>query len=354
MIFTGIIAQVVRLAETGRLPDAIVRRGIRRLLRERLRLIRELDCETLQEQKRRFIAECGTQPVALVPEAANEQHYEVRAEFFRKVLGPRLKYSCCYWGSGVSDLQSAEEAALRITCERAGLADGQRILELGCGWGSLSLWMAEKYPSARITAVSNSHGQRQFIEACARERGFRNLRVITADMNHFSIGETFDRVVSVEMFEHMRNHRELLRRIHGWLVPGGRLFVHIFSHRETPYLFEDNGPADWMTRYFFAGGMMPSDDLLIHYQRDLSLVDHWRWSGGHYRRTCEAWLERCDERRNEVLDEMRQAYGDSEAPLWLQRWRIFFMACSELFAAGQGNEWGVSHYLFEKTDGPRC
>ncbi|MEZ6066914.1 MAG: cyclopropane-fatty-acyl-phospholipid synthase family protein [Planctomycetaceae bacterium] len=288
-----------------------------------------------------------------MPERANEQHYEVPAEFFRAVLGPRLKYSCCQWGRETRDLGEAEDSALEITCERADLRDGQSILELGCGWGSLTLWMAKHYPRSSIVAVSNSRPQREFITNRAKEQGLSNVEVVTADMNGFSPASSglaagkFDRVVSVEMFEHMRNHRELLRRIAEWLAPGGKLFVHLFCHRSQPYLFLDTGPSDWMTRYFFAGGMMPSDHLLSRYQNELTLIDHWRWSGEHYERTSNAWLKTMDDRAAEVDQLLRQAYGEDWA-VWRQRWRIFFMACAELFGYQQGREWFVAHYLFSK------
>lgn len=343
-------AFLLNLAEAGRLPDSVVRKGIRNLLAKRLAALRSKSCETLQNEFRKFVSECSNSSVAVLPEKANEQHYEVPAEFFHLYLGPRLKYSCCEWRGGTRDLAEAEEIALATTCTRAQLQDGHRILELGCGWGSLSLWMAEQFPQSQITAVSNSNSQRQFIMDRAASKGLSNLEVITADMNDFSTDKQFDRVVSVEMFEHMRNHAELLRRVSTWLVDGGKLFVHIFCHKDVPYLYEDNGPQDWMTRYFFSGGMMPSDHLLARYQRDLNLEDQWRWNGQHYEKTCNAWLEQLDAQRDEAMVLLKQAYGESDALLWLQRWRMFLMACAELFAYNEGNEWWVSHYLFAKPE----
>ena len=353
MSVAGVFNSLMAAVEAGRVPDALTRRGIRSQLRQRLQSLYEPNCEAAGELLRHFMAECRTAPIACVPDKANEQHYEVAADFFDQVLGPRLKYSCCYWPSGVTTLAEAEEAALAATCRRAGIEDGMDVLELGCGWGSLSLWISEHFPNCRVTAVSNSAAQRKSIEHRASQRRFSNLRVLTSDMNTFATGRHFDRVVSVEMFEHMRNHAELIRRISTWLKPDGRLFVHIFAHRERPYLFEDQGPQDWMSRHFFSGGMMPSDDLLLHYQQHLELVDRWRWSGTHYEQTCNAWLSRLDQRRREVMPSLVATYGADDAERWLHRWRIFFMACAELFAYHDGNEWFVSHYLFANRDSPR-
>lgn len=344
----SLVAQAISAIEAGKVPDSVVRLGIRRLLRERVELIAEQTCEQQQAELQRFVSDCSNSAIAEVPEKANEQHYEVPAEFFLQVLGPRLKYSCCYWPAGVETLAEAEEAALLETVKRAELQDGQRILELGCGWGSLSLFMAERFPNAQIVAVSNSTPQRLQIEEQARLRGLENLEVRTADMNHFDPQAQFDRVVSVEMFEHMRNHRELLRRIASWLCLGGKLFVHIFCHRSTPYLYEDQGPQDWMTRHFFSGGMMPSDHLLLHYQEHLHLQNQWRWNGKHYERTCNAWLRLQDQSRDQLLPLLAEVYGRDSARMWFQRWRIFFMACAELFAYREGNEWWIAHYLMEK------
>lgn len=330
------------LAEKGYVPDAWIRGAIRRLCAERLE---EESAAGVSPAEFADLMRAG--PVAPVPAKANEQHYEVPPAFFLATLGPRLKYSCCHWGPGVETLEDAETEALRITCERAEIANGQRILELGCGWGSLSLWMAQEYPGCRITSVSNSGPQRRFIEERAAERGLHNLEVVTCDMNDFQTDERFDRVVSVEMFEHMRNYEELLRRISGWLEPDGRLFVHIFCHRRFGYEFQTDGATAWMGRHFFTGGIMPSRDVFDHFSRDMRLSRSWAWSGRHYERTANAWLENMDRRRGEVLPVLAACYGAHEAERWFGRWRIFFMACAELWGFAAGQEWPVGHYLLE-------
>lgn len=336
------------LAERGLLPGWLVRIGIRRLIADGLRERDRGGLDRRSAHFRELLAELDAGPIAVQTDAANDQHYELPPEFFALCLGRHRKYSGCLWPDGVTSLDAAEEASLAETCAHADLADGQRILELGCGWGSLTLWMAERYPRSTITAVSNSTPQRRFIEGQCAARGFANVRVITADMNSFAPDGRFDRVVSVEMFEHMRNHRALLRRIADWLDVGGKLFVHIFVHGRTAYLYEDRGPSDWITRYFFSGGMMPSDDLLLRRQDDLVLEEQWRQSGVHYARTAEAWLQNLDRRRTEALAILAHAYGAPAATRWLHRWRIFFIACAELFGFAGGAEWWVSHYRFQR------
>ena len=339
---------LIELCERGLVPDALTRYGIRRLCARRL-AEEGRDLPALaQARQRRLLRELRAGPIAIETDAANAQHYELPTRFFQLCLGTRLKYSSCYYATGTETLDQAEEAMLALYGERAGLADGQRILELGCGWGSLTLWMAQRYPGASITAVSNSATQREHIEAECRARGLGNVRVLTCDVNALQLPEAaFDRCVSIEMFEHMRNYDALFGNIARWLAPQGRLFVHIFCHRELMYPFRDAGKDDWMARHFFTGGLMPSADTLVQAQAHLPLERRWLLPGTHYQRTANHWLARQDRNRDEVMAVLREAYG-ADAARWHQRWRMFWMACAELFGYRGGEEWLVAHYLFAK------
>jgi cyclopropane-fatty-acyl-phospholipid synthase len=337
-----------RWLEKDIVPDWVIRAAIRRLLRERLRKESRGGWRAVAERTAQLLDQLRSSPIALSTDLANAQHYEVPSDFFKLALGPNLKYSCALWNPGTRDLGTAERDMLALTCERAELANGQEILELGCGWGSVSLYMAERYPGSRILAVSNSRTQKAFIDAEASRRGLRNLEVVTCDMNQFDTLRTFDRVVSVEMFEHMRNYRELLGRIAAWTRPDALLFVHIFTHKTLAYPFEVEGPSDWMAQHFFTGGLMPSEGLLHNFDDDFRVIKQWKVNGAHYQKTCEAWLKNTDQHRKEVLRLFSEVYGASEALRWLVRWRVFFMACSELFGFQGGEEWAVSHYLLRK------
>lgn len=338
---------LIQLCERGLIPDSLTRFGIRRLCARRLSDEGANHPERADARFRTLLQELRRSPIAIETAAANEQHYQVPTRFFQLCLGQRLKYSSCFYGTGTETLDAAESAMLSLYEERAELADGQRILELGCGWGSLTLWMAERYPNARITAVSNSNTQRLHIEKACRERGCNNVRVLTCDVNDLELeAGQFDRCVSIEMFEHMRNYDSLFTRISRWLKADGKLFVHIFCHRRLMYPFETDGNDNWMGRHFFTGGLMPSADTLLHFQDHMSIEQRWLLPGTHYQRTANHWLANQDAHRDEVMSVLTQAYGAADAALWNQRWRIFWMACAELFGYHAGSEWLVAHYRF--------
>ena len=340
---------LIDLVERGLVPDPLTRYGIRRLCQQRLAAEGINDPALADARFRDLLDELRQSPVAIETAAANEQHYELPTRFFQLCLGKRLKYSSCFYETGNESLDQAEEAMLALYCARAQLEDGQDILELGCGWGSLTLWMAERFPNSHITAVSNSATQRAHIEATCGQRGWKNVTVLTRDVNLLELApSSFDRCVSVEMFEHMRNYDVLLGKIASWLRPGGQLFVHIFCHRNLMYPFETSGDDNWMGRYFFTGGLMPAADTLLYFQRELRIEQRWLLPGTHYQKTSDHWLANQDANRDEVMAVLGAAYGPNEAARWHQRWRMFWMSCAELFGYDGGSEWMVAHYRFRK------
>ncbi len=336
------------LLEKNKLPDSLIRLGIRRLLKQRLQEEHKGNTEAQQAHLMNLIDELKKSPIAIETDAANEQHYEVPTEFYQLCLGKHLKYSSGYWKEGVTDIDTSEKDMLELTCARAELTDGQQVLELGCGWGSLSLFMSAKYPRSHFTVISNSRTQKQYIDEQAKLRGITNLKVLTVNINNFGLDKTFDRVVSVEMFEHMRNYQKLMHLVAKHLNPAGKLFVHIFTHKEVAYKFEVKDESDWMSKYFFTGGIMPSDDLLLYFNEHLSIEKHWHVSGLHYSKTSEAWLRNMDKNHSKIMPLFTKTYGPQNALKWWVYWRIFYMACAELWAYNKGEEWIVSHYLFTK------
>ncbi len=332
-----------KLLEKDKIPDFLIRIGIRRLLKQRLH-----DEEVQKQNLPKLIEELKNSPIAIETKAANEQHYEVPTKFYQYCLGKHLKYSSGFWKEGVNDIDTSEKDMLEITCERADLQDGQEVLELGCGWGSLSLFMAAKYPKSNFTVVSNSRTQKIYIDEQAKIRGINNLTVLTIDINNFNIDKKFDRVVSVEMFEHLRNYKLLFNKISSLMKSDAKMFVHVFTHKEYAYKFEVIDDTDWMSKYFFTGGIMPSNNLFSYFNDDLKIVDQWEVNGMHYSKTSEAWLKNMDKHKAEIIPLFEKTYGKENATKWWVYWRIFYMACAELWGYDNGKEWMVVHYLFEK------
>jgi cyclopropane-fatty-acyl-phospholipid synthase len=346
----------IKLVQTGLVPDWLIRGVLRISLRLSLRIKYALDPEKRLAHKQALIEKFKNSPIAIRTDDPNIQHYEVPSDFFQLVLGKWLKYSCCYWPPGVSTLDEAEERMLALTCQRANLEDGMRVLDLGCGWGSLSLWIATHYPNCQVLAASYSRTQREFIQAQCKSRGLKNVTVLTADMadfeedSRFDQVEKFDRVISIEMFEHMKNDERLLRRIAALLKPDGKVFVHFFSHREFTWEFDAKNPKDWMAQTFFSGGTMPSDDLLLYFQKDLEVIKHWCLDGRHYKKTLDAWLKKLDSRKTDVRSVLAQTYGAKNETLWLSNWRLFFLSCSEVWGIKRGREYLVTHYLLQSAE----
>lgn len=339
---------MISLAERGKLPDSLMRYGIRKLCRQRLKDEYINDPEVQQQRFQSMIEELRQSPIAIETDAANEQHYEVPTEFYLKSLGKRLKYSCAYYPNEFCSLDEAEDAMLNLYGERAQLKDGQTILELGCGWGSLTLWMAEQYPNANITAVSNSASQKQYIDARCKTLGLKNITVITSDINLLELNANqFDRAISIEMFEHMRNYQQLFKKISSWVKTDGKLFIHIFAHRFIMYPFDIKSQEDWMSKHFFTGGLMPAVDTLLHFQEQFKLETRWLVNGQHYEKTSNHWLQKMDQHKDEIIKLFTESYGAENAVRWFNRWRIFYLSCAEFFGLNNGKEWMVSHYLFE-------
>lgn len=339
----------ISLAEKGVIPTFLIRKGIRDLLKQRLNELSFSDSRSEEDYKETFIEKLKQHHnIAIHTKEANDQHYEVPASFFQLALGKHLKYSSALYENGAKNLDEAEDHMIQLYATRAGIVDGMEVLDLGCGWGSFSLWLAERYPNCKITCLSNSHQQREYIESTAKQKSFKNIKVITEDINKFSIDKKFDRIVSIEMFEHMRNYDQLFQKVAGLLKDDGKLFVHIFCHKSFPYFFETEGDDNWMGALFFTGGIMPSTDLFSHFDQSLTIENQWNVNGQNYEKTSLAWLENMDNKKAEVMKIFEKTYGTKEAGVWFNRWRIFFLSCAELFGYNEGKEWQVGHYLFQK------
>ena len=346
-----IVKNFIKVLENGYMPDPITRIGIRSLVKQRLD-------ESLKNTSKdphylkNYAKELKKSPLAIMTDSANKQHYEVPTEFYDLSLGRHKKYSSCYWDKNTKTLEEAEQKALDLSIEHAGIVDGMRVLELGCGWGSLSLELAKRFPNSAITSVSNSKTQKSYIDNQARARGLKNLVILTRDLgveSNYDFGpEKFDRVMSIEMMEHLRNYDLFFKKMSPSIKDDGKFFIHIFTHKNAPYYFETEGEDNWMGKYFFSGGQMPARDLFDEFNNDLVVEKKWDWNGDHYSKTLEAWLENTDQKKSEVLSMFKKTYGEGSEVIWYNRWRVFFISCSELFKYNNGEEWGVTHYLMKK------
>ena len=341
------IQQLISLAEKRFLPDFIVRTGIKYFLNQKLNIEKKKFGDNPKSEKNKWIEEMKKSPIALFTNKANEQHYEVPPEFFRISLGPNLKYSCAYWDTEINNLADAEEKMFKIYIERSGIKNGMSILDLGCGWGSFSLYLAKKFPNSKILAVSNSNDQSQYIKAESKKYKLNNINYLKLNMSDFKINQKFDRIVSIEMFEHMRNYEILLHKISKLLNENGKLFLHFFCHKKYVYPYEVKSNSDWMTKYFFYGGMMPSYDILSFFENDLKLIKSWKVNGNHYKKTCRAWLKNQDQNKNKIMNIFEKCY-EKDSTTWFNRWRIFWMSCEELFGYKNGSEWYVGHFLMTR------
>ena len=335
------------LLSRGLIPDFLLRRGVRSQGKQRLAMMVK---GNLSNDYEKFLKEASSGEIAVHTDDANNQHYEVDSEFFQYCLGKNLKYSSCYWDENTSSLDQAEDNMLELYCKRADVKDGMDILDIGCGWGSLSLFLANKYPNANITGISNSSSQKLFIDKEASKRNLRNLKIITSDINDFKSSKKFDRIISIEMFEHTKNSKKLLDSIDSWLNPKGCFFMHDFAHKNNPYYFDKDQNNAWMAKYFFTGGMMPNHNLFRDLESNLNYQKSWMLSGTHYEKTSNAWLNKMDHNREKILTLFKENSDIKTAKRNFHFWRLFFIACAEIFGYANGSEWCVSHHLFNKSD----
>ena len=332
---------LLTIAELGLIPDVFIKTAVRFITKKRL------NESGIHENKLNVIKSISEGGIAEKTDDANEQHYEVPPEFFKYALGKNLKYSCSFFDK-TDSLDEAEKSMIELYIERADIQEGHDILDLGCGWGSFSLYVAEKYPSVSITAVSNSKDQIAFIQNEAKRRGLFNIKASKMDVNNLDLDNKFDRIVSIEMFEHLRNYKLILNSLNSLLKPDGRLFVHIFCHKELTYFYEIKNSYDWMTKYFFEGGIMPSQDIFKYFDDELEVINQWDVNGNHYAKTCKAWLNNHYKNKDKILDIFDKHYDKPR--IWFNRWRIFFLSCEAFFAINNGREYFVSHYLLKKPN----